>query len=527
MIEPSNAPRESSVASYGRTLKRHKRLVGVIVVVFIAASLVISFSKPTRYTAQATVLFQDPNEALTLTGAAGSAFLTAQQLAQIGADTIISPSLLTVVKRQLGTSLSTKQLNALLSTSANPATNQVTIQAEGSTGPFAARLANAAANLGAISEAKTQRATYASEASRLQAQEATLGKTAADANQRVLYADQINRLRTLSTLTDPVQVASSATVPTSPSSPKPITEGILFGILGLVVAAIAAVVRESFDRRLRSTEDIEEELELPVLGHVGEDALGKAGDSGYGLGALDESDVEAFRIVRTNLRFNSRERPPTVILVTSPMPQEGKSTVAASLAYSYAMAGQTTLLVECDFRRPSLAERLGVSNRPGLTDYLVGACDPGDIVQIVPYAAADLSTNGNAGSTLTRAPLAAIVAGEHLAGRSAELFEASAFVTFLAEVSKVYDAVVVDTAPLLPVADTLEIVPHADTILVCVRASQTTRSQAAAGKAALEPVADRIAGIVVTGVSVQDRAYYGYYGYYGYGDTSERSTVSG
>jgi non-specific protein-tyrosine kinase len=447
-----------------------------------------------------------------LTGAVGSNFLTAQQLASIGADTILSPGLLRSVKQKMGTSLSTGQLKSLLSTSANQTTSQVTIQGQGSTGQFAATLANTAATVGAAMEAKTQRATYLAEADRLQVQEAALGTSRADANQRVLYADQINRLRTLGTLTSPVQVVSTASIPTSPSSPKPVTEAILFAVLGLIVGGIAAFARESFDRRLRSTAEIEEELELPVLGHVGEDALGKAGDSAYGLGALDESDVEAFRIVRTNLRFNNGAGPPKRILVTSPMPQEGKSTVAASLAFSYAMAGQTTLL--------------GVRSTPGLIDYLIGESVPGEIVQVVPHVVANSSANGSGSVGGSRAALAAIVAGEHLEGRSAELFETPAFVEFMSEVSGAYDTIVIDTAPLLPVADTLEIVAHVDAIVMCVRASQTTHSQAIAGKTALEPVSERITGVVVTGVSAQDRGYYGYYGYYGYSASSERSAVS-
>jgi capsular exopolysaccharide synthesis family protein len=526
MTEPANTRRESSTAGYGRAITRHKLLIGTIVVLFVAAALVISLSQPTRYSAQSTVLFQNPDEALSLTGAVGSNFLTAQQLASIGADTILSPGLLRSVKQKMGTSLSTGQLKSLLSTSANQTTSQVTIQGQGSTGQFAATLANTAATVGAAMEAKTQRATYLAEADRLQVQEAALGTSRADANQRVLYADQINRLRTLGTLTSPVQVVSTASIPTSPSSPKPVTEAILFAVLGLIVGGIAAFARESFDRRLRSTAEIEEELELPVLGHVGEDALGKAGDSAYGLGALDESDVEAFRIVRTNLRFNNGAGPPKRILVTSPMPQEGKSTVAASLAFSYAMAGQTTLLVECDFRRPSLAERLGVRSTPGLIDYLIGESVPGEIVQVVPHVVANSSANGSGSVGGSRAALAAIVAGEHLEGRSAELFETPAFVEFMSEVSGAYDTIVIDTAPLLPVADTLEIVAHVDAIVMCVRASQTTHSQAIAGKTALEPVSERITGVVVTGVSAQDRGYYGYYGYYGYSASSERSAVS-
>lgn len=527
MTDSENAPRDTSLVAYARAIRRHKLLIGVIVLLFVAGSLVRSLQQPTRYTAKAVVLFQDPNEALSLTGSVGAVILTAQQRAQIGADTFVSPSLLSAVKQRLSSSLSTGALKSSLSTSADPASSQVTIQAQGATAQFAANLANTAAEVGASSQTATQRAQYASAARGLQAIQARLGHSPGAANQRISYADQISRLRALSTLARPVDVVSRAGVPQSPTSPTPVASAILYGILGLIVALVAAAVRESFDRRLRSIADIEQGLALPVLGHIGQDAMGKAGSSASGLGTLSAADIEAFRILRTNLRFAGKNRAAKSILVTSPMPAEGKSTVAASLAFSYAAAGRTTLLVECDFRRPSLAERLGVNASPGLIDFLLGECGPADVVQIVPDAQPDDSTNGNTPAMVRASvPLAVIVAGEQPQGQSAELFETRAFLDFLSQVSEAYDTVLIDTAPLLPVADTLELVAHVDAVLMCVRASQTTRDQASAGKSALDPVSEQIAGIVVTGVTQRDRGSYGYYGYYGYGDSSERSATT-
>lgn len=533
MTEPANAslqsspPRQSSLIGYTRMIRRHKLLMGVVVLIFVAGSLVHSLHQPTRYTAQAVVLFQDPNQDLSLTGSVGAVILTPEQRAQIGADTFVSPSLLTTVKQLLKTSLSTGALKSALSTSADPASSQVTIQAQASTQQFAADLANTTAEVGTVSETAAQRRRYATAASRLAAVSHQLGRSSAAANQRISYADQIARLRSLSTFAQPVEVASRASLPTSPSSPKPVSSVILFGILGLIFALVAVAVRESFDRRLRSISDIEEGLGLPVLGHVRQDAMGKAGASSKGLGTLSQADTESFRILRTNLRFAGAKRSVKSILVTSPMPQEGKSTVAASLAFSYAAAGRSTLLVECDFRRPSLAERLGVNPRPGLINFLLGECAPADIVQIVPDATAEVGANGNSPTSVrAKVPLAAIVAGEHPEGQSAELFESPAFLEFVAQVSEAYDIVLIDTAPLLPVADTLELVANVDAVLMCVRATQTTRDQASAGKAALDPVGEHLAGIVITGVSEHDQGSYGYYGYYGYQERPERSATT-
>lgn len=516
MTEPPNDPiRTSALVEYARTIRRHKLLIGVIVCAFVAGSLVASLAQKKTYTAKATVLFEDPSQALSLTGTSGAVILSAQQRAQLGADTLVTPSLLTTVKQRLNTPLSTSALNGLITTSADPASSQVTVQAQGSSGQFAANLANDVATFGASQQAASQRAQYALAARQLDALRRKLGNSAASNSERAAYADQISRLRTLSTLAQPVQVLTAATVPGTPSSPTPVSSAILFAFLGFFVGLIATYFREAFDRRLGSVSDIEEGLGLPVLGQIGEDAMGKAGASTAGLGALSDADLEAFRILRTNLRMAGSRKAPKSILVTSPMPQEGKSTVAASLAFSYAAAGLTTLLVECDFRRPSLAERLGVDARVGLINYLRGECQPKDIVQAVPDPHA-ASGNGNR-SRVARgvANLTTIVAGEHAERDTSELLESPLFMEFLREVGEVYDAVLIDTAPLLPVADTLELIDHADAIVMCVRASRTTRDQARAGRAALQPVIDHVSGVVVTGITPKDRGQYGYYGYYG------------
>src|SRR3954452_2141883 len=134
---------------------------------------------------------------------------------------------------------------------------------------------------------------------------------------------------------------------------------------------------------------------MPVVGKVSENALGRVGFGVNGSAPVMDPDLESFRIIRTNLEYLRQDRPLKSLLVTSGLPEEGKSTVAASLACTATLAGRRTLLVECDVRRPSLARRLGLKQTPGLTDYLMGAADPRDVIQTVELEEPRILGNGN------------------------------------------------------------------------------------------------------------------------------------
>ena len=333
--------------------------------------------------------------------------------------------------------------------------------------------------------------------------------------------DRISTLRTLSLTATPARLAESASVPSSPASPKPIRSTIFGGLMGLLLGLGLAFVRNSLDRRLRDSNEIQETLDLPVVGMVRIEALGNAAYVPNGRGPMTDQDVESFRILRTNIEFLDVDTPIKSVLVTSPLPEEGKSTVAASLAAANAAAGKRTLLVECDLRRPSLPERLSINRSPGLSDYLAGQSGAREILQIVTLSEGGAAPNGKPGQ-VAAAPAAAgklvVIAAGSQSVRPAELLGSQRFRDFLAQVTAAYDIVILDTPPLLSVSDTLEIVPLVDSVLVCIRADQTTRDQARAVKAALAHLPERTTGIVVTGLKPGREHDYGYYSYAYYGE---------
>jgi Mrp family chromosome partitioning ATPase len=289
-------------------------------------------------------------------------------------------------------------------------------------------------------------------------------------------------------------------------------------VLGLLLAIGIAFFRDSMDRRLRSPHEIESSLGLPVVGHVRDQVMGQIAHTANG-GSDHGVDLEAFRILRRNLEFLGKDRSTRTVLVTSGLPEEGKTTVAGSLAFTMASGGRTTLLVDCDLRRPALAKRLAVTPSPGLSDFLNGKATPKDVMRKVQFS--DLPSGNGASSNGSTADvpghsLVFIPAGSPTS-RAAELLSSSRFKEFLGQVSEAYDVVVIDSSPLLPVADTLEMLPYVEAVIVCVRERQTTRDQALAARTALSRFSERPTGVVVTGIDPRHDDDYGNYIYeYGY-----------
>jgi capsular exopolysaccharide synthesis family protein len=271
-----------------------------------------------------------------------------------------------------------------------------------------------------------------------------------------------------------------------------------------------AFLRHGLDRRLRGAREIEREAGLPMLGSVRKSALGKTnfGDP-EGLGD-DEQDLEAFRILYTNLLYMNVDDPPRRILVTSALPEEGKSTVASSLAVAAGLAGQRVLLIEADLRRPKLAEWLDLDPSPGLVDYLAGNASPPEVIR--GRALAPAAGNGAGDSEQEPRVLSTIVAGKP-PPRPAELLNSRRFADFTAVLSRSYDLVIFDSPPLLPVTDALDLVAHSDAVLLCVRAGKTTRDQLQAATDALRRLPERPTGYVVTGVTQETEGDYGYHRY--------------
>lgn len=501
----TNDRREFTLRGYLDIIRRGRWVILIVAVVAAAAAFGYSKLQTPTYSATAALTYNDPNQGLALTGSSYISGQTPLQQASVAAPQVTRPEVVSAVQKQLGSSVN----NSSVTSSVDPNSYVINVNASSHNAAEAAAIANAFANTDASLSASEARAKYHQQALAVQKQ---LNGELNHGTQDVVTAEALARLQSLATVATPLTVTTPATTPGSPSSPKTLRNTLGALLLGLLLGIALATARDALDRRLRHTRDVASVLDHPVVGHISTEALGHSGapvEASNGVGPLDDPDQEAFRIVRQNIAHLGTATQSRTLLVTSAVADEGKSTVAACLAVTTAEGGKRTLLVECDFRNPVLAKRMGVKEGPGLGDYLTGHAEPHQILQ--PIAGIVERLNGS-GPTLTAgqagsANLVCITAGRRNP-RPAELLASDRFRSFLTEVSGVYDTVILDTPPLLPVADTLAIVPDVSALVVCIRLERTTRDQALAAQSALHRLPERPVGLVLTDVRQQGDGYY-------------------
>lgn len=516
----TSSPRYTSLRDYLRVLRDHRILIVVMTIVFGVVTYAISATSGKSYTATASVALNNPQQAYALAGlGAAQTPPIPLQTPAINAAAVTTASILRPAATQLRHRFPHASLNMILgglyssvSADVSASTNLVVISASASQPRLAAEIANAVAASDAAYVTAQLRGQLRQIAAGLSTRLSTGGNGPSGTFARGQNTLTITRLQGLEKVISGAQVSSPATAPSSPSSPKSTRNAVLAALVGLTLAIVIAFLRASLDRRVRTAGQIQRELDMSLLGRVPQSAMGGVGPLAQGRRKVAPEDLEAFRILRANLDLLADADLKT-IAVTSPLADQGKSTVASSLAFASAWAGRRTLLIETDLRRRTLAGRASLKATPGLTEllrgYVAGGSAPFErYVQSVPAV-----SGGGQGNGATAQPIGgldALTAGT-APPMPAELLGGPAFEELLGQARARYDTVILDTSPLLPVADTLEILPLVDGILICVRAGRTRAEELRSVRSALEHLPQRALGFVLTGVGAGDEADYGYY----------------
>lgn len=289
-------------------------------------------------------------------------------------------------------------------------------------------------------------------------------------------------------------IVERAAVPEKGSSGKTLLLGLGL-VFGAFLANLSVILLEIQDRSIKSLAEIKKKFPYQTVGITPLESPGYQGR----IVTRDEPDSfssEIYRMIQANLKFLTSEKQPKVILVTSSVPEEGKSTVVANLAAAIAQLGRNVLLVDGDLRRSSQHDLWGVTNSRGLKDIIAHRVNPQSVIQ-QPMPKLHLLTSGQVHSN----PLALLDTGE--------------MSDFIGRSRREYDLILIDAPPLPVTADVLTLSKLVDGILFVTRPGVVEQESADLAQETLATTGQKVLGMVVNGVRADDFDRYSYHGRYG------------
>lgn len=300
--------------------------------------------------------------------------------------------------------------------------------------------------------------------------------------------------------TNNISIIDRALPPGQPSKPEPLRIILTSIFLGLVVGVGLAVLLETLDESVRSPEDVEKKLGLPLLGTIPK--LDKGTTPIVALADIRSNFSEAYYSVRTALQFSTNDGVPASIVVTSARPSEGKSTSSTAIAQHFARLGSRVLLIDSDLRNPSLHKVLNAENHQGFSNYLTGHMSLTQLAQE------------------TSIPGMFFIPCGPMPPNPAELLGSAKLHAMLREASSSYDLVLIDAPPVMGLADAPLLASAAAGTILVVEAGGTGRKLAKAAIRRLGVGNARLLGILLTKFDARKSSYgygYGYAYEYDYG----------
>jgi capsular exopolysaccharide synthesis family protein len=438
---------------YLHLLRRRWVSASVVALVVLLAAATITFSMTKQYTATTRLFFAVSGTETTADLAQGSTFAEKQMASY--AQVATSPLVLDPVIRDLGLAMTATELAKSVSATVSAGTVILEVAATSADPAQAARIANAIGFQ--LSEVASQ-----------------LTPERPDGSGSV-------KATTLARAQLPQEASS-------PNVPRNLSVGL---VLGLLLGISIALLRHILDTKVRSEGDIRSITDKAVLGVVGYTGELRK----HPVIVRDEplsAPSEEVRRLRTNLQFIDVARQPKSIVITSSIPDEGKSTIAINLAVSLADAGARIILVDADLRRPAIAEFAGMEGAAGLTSVLIGRAEVADVVQRLGDRSLDILTSGP------------------IPPNPSELLGSRAMAELLDELTATYDMVLLDSPPVLPVTDAAVLSKLAGGALVVVGTDRIHRPQLLDTLESLHTVDAHVFGLVVNKISRRDAGGYGY-----------------
>ena len=311
-----------------------------------------------------------------------------------------------------------------------------------------------------------------------------------------------------------ISVVDPVVLPTSPSSPNILLNTIIGGMAGFILSVVAFILWEIIDVNIKNQEDLAKRYQLPILGtipnldiykkrkHLTKKILTNIGKHKKII-RKDESInddtkfiiTEAYKSLRTNLHFTLRWDGCKKILISSPIPEDGKSTTSANIAITIAQTGSKVLLIDCDMRKGRLHSFFDLKSAVGVSDALSGMIDVNEVIQDTSYKNLQVIAIGS------------------MPPNPAELLASIQMEELIKKLEKVYDYIIIDTPPVNVVSDSLSLVKLVNGVVIVVREGNTSYSNITSAVAKYEFVEANILGFVINGVSINQgqKSKYQYY----------------
>ena len=452
---------------YWRLIIQNRLIISICTLVGFIAAIVITFTTTPTYQAKSQIFVSTPASTVDISAlATGSSF--SQQRVKSYAQIINSPLTLAPVVEELNLSITPEELSEMVSASAPLDTVLIVLTVTDTEPQRAADIANAVAK--------------------------QFGVTVANLELQGIGSDS------------PVKVSTvlNAVPADSPASPKKAINLALGLLLGLGLGLGLASLRRLLDNTIKNEDDLQG---TPLLTAIGFDILAKEKPLVTQIGRYS-ARTEAFRTLRTNLQFLRPDSHPQVIVITSALPGEGKSTSAINLAISLVQAGAKTILVEADLRRPKIPTYLEFANtNEGLSELIGGP------------------------KKLTTASLKSLIRKEESSGlkvllsgkvppNPSELLGSAKFDEVIGMLRKQFEYVIIDCPPLLPVTDAAVVAAKADGAVLVVHAGVTKKPHFIGSQDAMNAVGSTILGVILNKIPEASLEYeygyrYGYPRYYG------------
>ena len=319
-----------------------------------------------------------------------------------------------------------------------------------------------------------------------------------------------------------ISLVDPAIMPAAPLGPQETFNVSIGAILGLMIGFVIAFMLEVVDTSMETIEEVEELLHLPVIGVVPSITkwIKKENIISRGLNKLlnikkseaEESHVrlmvhtnptsviaEAFRSIRTGLKLTPKQK---VLMVTSSVPREGKTTILINLGMAFAQKGLKTLLISSDLRRPAVASTFGIKNDPGFYEVVAGRVKLMDAIQnVTEIMLGDMKLED-----IIKSPGLGdiwILPSGRMVSNPAELIESRVVPDMIHELREKFDIILFDTPPVIPVADASILASKVDGVILCYEIGRTARNVLLRAKTQIEANGGKLLGVILNQISTQ------------------------